>query len=88
LIRIVCAAPEAADADAVAAALKARIAPPGAVVLGPAPLFRLRRQARSQLVIKASDRGAAIAVVGDAVDSLARSGATKGVSVSVDVDPR
>jgi primosomal protein N' (replication factor Y) len=88
LIRIVCAAPEAADADAVAAALKARIAPPGAVVLGPAPLFRLRRQARSQLVIKASARGAAIAVVGDAVDSLARSGATKGVSVSVDVDPR
>jgi primosomal protein N' (replication factor Y) len=88
LIRVVCSAPEAADAGAVAAALKARIAPPRAIVLGPAPLFALRGRARSQLVVKASDRAAAIEAVGGAVDSLARSRGTAGVSVSVDVDPQ
>jgi primosomal protein N' (replication factor Y) len=71
----------------VAASLKARIAPPGATVLGPAPLFKLRGNARSQIVIKATDRAAAIEAVGSAVDSMARSRATNGVSISVDVDP-
>jgi primosomal protein N' (replication factor Y) len=88
LIRVVCSAPEAADAAAVAAALKERMVPPRAIVLGPAPLFALRGRARSQLVVKASDRAAAIEAVGGAVDSLARSRGTAGVSVSVDVDPQ
>jgi primosomal protein N' (replication factor Y) len=94
LIRIVCSSPEAADARSLAGAVLAQIAPAvdGALagsgtVLGPAPLFRLRGRARSQLVVKAGDRAAAIEAVGAAVDSLARSGATKGVNVSVDVDP-
>jgi primosomal protein N' (replication factor Y) len=87
LIRIVCSAPEAAEAQAVAAALRGRIDPPGATVLGPAPLFALRGRARSQLVLKALDRDAAIAAVGEAVSVFARSKDARGVSVSVDVDP-
>jgi primosomal protein N' (replication factor Y) len=88
LIRIVCSAAEADDAAAVAAALKARISPPGAVVLGPAPLFVLRSRARSQLLIKARNRGAAISAVGAAVDDVARAAARRGVNLSVDVDPQ
>ncbi len=87
LIRIVCSAAAAADAHEAAAALRQRIEPPHASVLGPAPLFALRGQARSQIVIKAGDRTAAVAEVGAAVDALARGRAARGVSVSVDVDP-
>ncbi len=88
LIRIICASEQAADCTAVAASLKARIEPPGAVVLGPAPLFALRGRARTQLLIKASQRGPAIGAVGAAVDALARTASRRGVSVSVDVDPQ
>jgi primosomal protein N' (replication factor Y) (superfamily II helicase) len=88
LIRVVCSAPEAADAHEVATALHGRITPARAAVLGPAPLFRLRGRARSQIIVKAADRSAAIAAVGAAVDQLARSAARRGVSVSVDVDPQ
>jgi len=88
LIRIVCAAGEAAAAQAAAAWLAARIAPPQTMVLGPAPLFAVRGRARRQLLLKAHDRSAAIAAVGEAVDALARERAlVRGVSVSVDVDP-
>src|SRR5205823_6827663 len=88
LIRIVCAAVEPAAAHAAAAWLAAHIEPPRASVLGPAPLFALRGRARRQLLVKARDRAAAIASVGEAVDALARERAlVRGVSVSVDVDP-
>ncbi len=88
LIRIVCAAVQAADAHALASALGALIVVPGAAVLGPAPLFALRGRARSQLVVKATDRAGAIGAVGAAVDSLARSRTIRGVRVSIDVDPQ
>jgi primosomal protein N' (replication factor Y) len=88
LIRIVCSAVEATDALELSAELSRRIAAPGASVLGPAPLFALRGRARSQLVIKASDRAAAIGSVGAAVDGVARAASRRGVSVSVDVDPQ
>ena len=88
LIRVVCSSPDAGNAHAAAAELRALIAPPGAQVLGPAPLFRLRGRARSQLVVKAGDRAAAIAAVGDVVDSLTQRRARNGVNVSVDVDPQ
>jgi primosomal protein N' (replication factor Y) len=82
----------AGGAEAAAAAadeLARRIEAPGAQVLGPAPLFALRGRARSQIVIKAADRRAAIEGVGAAVDGFARERrAPKGVSVSVDVDPQ
>jgi primosomal protein N' (replication factor Y) len=88
LIRIVCSADDEPQALATASALHAQITPPAATVLGPAPLFRLRGRARSQLVIKAGDRPAAIAAVGDAVDRIAPAAARRGVNVSVDVDPQ
>ena len=88
LIRIVCSTERSGDPATVAAALKARIELPGAIVLGPAPLFALRGRSRSQLLIKASQRGPAIRAVGAAVDAVARSASRQGVSVSVDVDPQ
>jgi primosomal protein N' (replication factor Y) len=97
LIRIVCSGPEAsgrsvanaaAEALALATRLHALIAPSGATVLGPAPLFRLRGRSRSQLVIKSSDRPATVLAVGTAVDEIAADAVRRGVSVSVDVDPQ
>ena len=89
LIRVVCSSPDAGSAHAAAAELRLLIAPPSAQVLGPAPLFRLRGRARAQLVIKAGDRAAAIAAVGQAVESLVRRRTPKhDVNVSVDVDPQ
>jgi primosomal protein N' (replication factor Y) len=88
LIRVVCAAVDANDVHTVARELHARVQPPGAAVLGPAPLFRLRGRARSQLVVKAADRAAAVAAVRDAVDGIARAASRRQVSVSVDVDPQ
>ena len=64
LIRIVCSAVEEGPARAAAHAIAAALGPGAGDVLGPAPLFRLRGRARSQLVIKATDRGSAIAAVG------------------------
>ena len=54
LIRVVCAAAEPGAAHRAAGAVHALL--PGA--LGPAPLFRLRRKERSQVVVKAEDRAA------------------------------
>jgi primosomal protein N' (replication factor Y) len=88
LIRIVCAATLQDRAAAVARELHGRLTIPGATVLGPAPLFRLRGRARSQLVVKAADRRAAIDAAGTAVDEVARQAARNRVSVSVDVDPQ
>jgi primosomal protein N' (replication factor Y) len=88
LIRIICSAPDATDAEGIATALSERINPPQAAVLGPAPLFALRGRARSQLVIKAQDRAAAIRAVGAAVDDVGRLASRRAVSVSADVDPQ
>ncbi|HEY1521480.1 MAG TPA: primosomal protein N' [Solirubrobacteraceae bacterium] len=88
LIRIVCAALQASDALAISTELSKSIEVPGASVLGPAPLFRLRGKARSQVVIKSADRRGAVSAVGRAVDAVARDAARRRVSVSVDVDPQ
>ncbi len=88
LIRIVCSAAEAADAQALAGALHGRLNPAGAMVLGPAPLFRLRGLSRSQIVIKATERAGAIAAAGEAVDAVARRASERSVRISVDVDPQ
>ncbi len=88
LIRVVCSAVEAEPGLAVGRALRDAISPAGALVLGPAPLFRLRGRARVQIVVKAADRAGAIAAVGEAVGRLGPRAAASGVSVSVDVDPQ
>jgi primosomal protein N' (replication factor Y) len=88
LIRVVCSAPAASVALQAAAELRAAINPPGAVVLGPAPLFALRGRARAQLLVKASERAAALGAVGAAVQQYAASRRPRQLAVSVDVDPQ
>jgi primosomal protein N' (replication factor Y) (superfamily II helicase) len=88
LIRIVCSAPDEALANETAAAIHQELAGIDAAVLGPAPLFRLRSRARSQLVLKTQARRPAIDAVGRAVDRVAPGAARRGASVSVDVDPQ
>src|SRR4029077_8926003 len=79
LIRIVCSATEGSEALALADELHQQLTLPDATVLGPAPLFRLRGRARAQLLVKASDRAAAIAGVGEAVEALAPAAARRRV---------
>ena len=56
--------------------------------LGPAPLFRLRGRERSQVVVKASERAAAVAAVDAAVRAAAADRAHRHAAFSVDVDPQ
>ena len=88
LIRVVCGAADAGDALVFARELCQRLGNEIGAVLGPAPLFRLRGRARAQLLVKSSDRPAAIRAVGAAVDELATAASKRGVSISVDVDPQ
>jgi primosomal protein N' (replication factor Y) len=88
LIRVVCSAEAEPLAQSTAAAIAGELAALPDPVLGPAPLFRLRGRARSQVVVKAAERAAAIEAVGAAVDKLAPAAARHGASVSVDVDPQ
>ncbi|MEA2125604.1 MAG: hypothetical protein QOI80_2386 [Solirubrobacteraceae bacterium] len=86
LIRVVCAHPDAGAALAAATAIADRI--DVGERLGPAPLFRLRNRERFQLVVKTTERAAAIAAVGAAVDAVATDRAHRDVTLAVDVDPQ
>ncbi|MDQ6819539.1 MAG: primosomal protein N' [Actinomycetota bacterium] len=88
LIRVICSCPDAADALGIADALRGEILPAPVTVLGPAPLFRLRGRARSQLLIKCAARPAAIQAVAVAIDRHAALASRKSVSIGVDVDPQ
>jgi primosomal protein N' (replication factor Y) (superfamily II helicase) len=85
LIRIVASSGQPGAAHKAAAAIRAGLGP-GA--LGPAPLFRLRGRERSQVVVKARERGEGIAEVRAAVEAVAADRAHRGASLSVDVDPQ
>ena len=90
LIRVELSAPEARAADNAAAQTAARVRPllpRGATLLGPAPRFRLRDRERRQLLVKAPERGPAVAAVREAVDAAVAGRALRGVQLSVDVDP-
>jgi primosomal protein N' (replication factor Y) len=89
LVRVVCSAEQAQLARAAAGAVATAVqGVPGADVLGPAPLFRLRGRERYQVVVKTTNRAAAIAATGAAVDAAARDRAHRDVAFSVDVDPQ
>ena len=88
LIRVVCSSPPGEAALAAATAVRERLAPASATVLGPAPLFRLRGRDRAQVVVKASQREAAIAAVGAAVAEVAADRRHGRAAFSVDVDPQ
>ena len=57
-------------------------------ILGPAPLFRLRGRERRQVVVKTTERAAAIRATAAAVEAAARDRALRDVAFSVDVDPQ
>jgi primosomal protein N' (replication factor Y) len=89
LIRIVCSAPAAQAVGEAARAIRTALGDvPGATVLGPAPLFRLRGRERAQLVVKGSERARAVRAAGAAVTTVAGDRARRGVAFSVDVDPQ
>jgi primosomal protein N' (replication factor Y) len=91
LVRVELTAEAVADAERAAAALAARIEPAlpeGAVLLGPAPRFRLRGRERRQLLVKSGKRAGAVAAVRDAVEAAASARELRGLQVSVDVDPQ
>jgi primosomal protein N' (replication factor Y) len=89
LVRIVCSSEPGGAAAAAAAAVRARLDGGAAGrALGPAPLFRLRGRERSQVVVKATERLAAVAAIDAAVQAVARDRAARGVNFSVDVDPQ
>jgi len=89
LIRVVCASAQpGAAAEACGAVARRLGTPPAAAVLGPAPLFRLRGRERSQLVVKAGDRAAAVRAVAEAVAAVAADRAHRRAQFSVDVDPQ
>jgi primosomal protein N' (replication factor Y) len=95
LIRIVLGAEQAAPARRAALELRERLLAAAAgqggespVVLGPAPLFRLRGRERQVLVVKARERPGAVAAAGVAVAALAGERRHAGVSFAVDVDPQ
>ena len=88
LVRVVCAAPEAARAQAAAAAIHTELHAAALAPLGPAALFRLRGQERRMLLVKAAERRAAVSAIGAAVQRAAGDRRHTGVSFSVDVDPQ
>jgi primosomal protein N' (replication factor Y) (superfamily II helicase) len=92
LIRVVCSAVAGADARAAALALRDALDRHGlgddASLLGPAPLFRLRGRERQVLMVKAARRAAAVAAVGEVVQTVTSSRAHAKVNFSVDVDPQ
>ena len=90
LIRVVTSSPAPGAAHAAAAAVGDRLGVGPPVLLGPAPLFRLRGRERSQLLLKARPhkRASAVAAVGAAVDAVAADRAHRDAAFSVDVDPQ
>jgi primosomal protein N' (replication factor Y) (superfamily II helicase) len=88
LIRVVCSCEEQGPEAEAAEAVRAGMELDDGGVLGPAPLFRLKGRERSQLVIKAADRGAAVTAVRGAVEGVVAEFVRRGVSFSVDVDPQ
>ena len=91
LIEIGLSSPEEEPLDASAEAVRALAAERlGAEdeLLGPAPLFRRRGRHRRRLLVKSTDRTAAVAAVRDAVSAAVAARLLREVSVSVDVDPQ
>ena len=91
LIDLICAAPDEAAVHEIAGSLAAAVSgslPPGAEMLGPAPLFRIRDRFRRRLMVKSADRPQAVAVIRDAVERTAKAASSRNVSISVDVEPQ
>jgi primosomal protein N' (replication factor Y) (superfamily II helicase) len=91
LTRIVLKAESEARLDRAAAELANALAsalPGDTDLLGPAPMFRVRNRHRRRILLKASEREAAVTAVRDTVERLAADRSLHEVAISVDVDPQ
>jgi primosomal protein N' (replication factor Y) (superfamily II helicase) len=88
LIRIICSALDPQLASAAAQAVGKHLHSPGLTVLGPAALFRLRGRERRVLLLKTTNRAAAVSIVDEAIRTTSKMRAHAGVNFSVDVDPQ
>jgi primosomal protein N' (replication factor Y) (superfamily II helicase) len=86
LIDVTASAPAQETADRTAGRVAELLG--GLDVLGPASLFRLKDLYRSRLVVKATDRPAAVAAVGAAVREVGADRKLRNVKLAVDVDPQ
>jgi primosomal protein N' (replication factor Y) len=74
-------------AAAVARELRAEL-PSGSVLLGPAPMFRVRNRHRRRILIKAAERERTVSAVRAVVERRAADRSLKDVAIGVDVDPQ
>jgi primosomal protein N' (replication factor Y) len=91
LVRVEVAAGAADDAERAAGELRSLIderRPEKTELLGPAPRFRVRGRHRRHLLLKATDGGATVGAVREAVERAASRRALRGVALSVDVNPQ
>jgi primosomal protein N' (replication factor Y) len=91
LIRVNLASEQEERVDGAAAAVAARLRaalPEAAELLGPAPMFRVRRRHRRRLLLKSARRREAIDAVRLAVEGLAAERGLRDVAIGVDVDPQ
>ena len=90
LVRVLAAAESAGVASDVAAAIAAAAGPAltGDIVLGPAPLQRLRDRSRSHVLIKTTAAPRAAAVLRGLLRDLAPDLRKAGATAVVDVDPQ
>jgi primosomal protein N' (replication factor Y) len=86
LIDVTASAADQESADRTAGWVAQRLA--GLEVLGPAPLFRLKDMYRSRIVVKATDRGPAVAAIGAAVKEVTADRRLRPAKLAVDVDPQ
>jgi primosomal protein N' (replication factor Y) (superfamily II helicase) len=88
VLRVVCSSSEPGPELEAAAAVRELVEAAGVPALGPAPLFRRHARHRAQLVVRSSERTAAIAAVRDAVEAVAADRAHARATFAVDVDPQ
>ena len=62
--------------------------PRGSELLGPAPMFRVRNRHRRRIMVKATEREAAIDSVRRVVEHRAADRSLRAVAIGVDVDPQ
>ncbi|MBN8867269.1 MAG: primosomal protein N' [Solirubrobacterales bacterium] len=91
LIRVQLAAEGEPDVDRAAGLVADRLAealPPGAEILGPAPMFRARNRYRRRILIRSGTRAESIAAVHSTIEALLADRALRKITLAIDVDPQ
>ncbi len=91
LIRIQLAAEAEPDVERAANLVAGKldpVLPPGAELLGPAPMFRARNRFRRRMMIRSGTRNESIEAVHGTIESLLADRSLSGITISIDVDPQ